>query len=218
VLRLNAISLGLLLDLLPVKRTILVVHHPKPAPLVLVVVLAALKVLLSGRATVLADGPEVVLGHASVHNRHNTVGVPVLVLHLVLALESSAVLEVDATLVHQLLALVLLGVDRGITVQTLDLIVRLHVLLEVHVSEHDTGLDADHHKNTTKRIPRILLLVGVFHLLLHKELAQGEEKEQELQQPLDFVFSVVKVETEDAHHANHEDPGLEDVYLDLKSI
>ena len=142
----HAVSGFGLLDGQAVEGALGIVHEAETGAGLRVVVVAALERIGRAGAAVQADGEELVLGWrglVGVDDGSNAERVEVLEAHGLGGVEGGAFGEIHATGIHELLTLGGGDVDIGVDVQIVDLVVGLHVVPEVHVSEDGSGSHGD---------------------------------------------------------------------------
>merc|ERR1719272_30562 len=177
-----------------------------------VVELTAAEVRGHATAAIDANRPEVVGCKlaVTVDDWCHTVQVQVLETHCLLHVQTSAVGKVDSSSIHQLLALFAGRVDRRVGVQVLNVVERLHVVPEVHVSKDCCEADSDEERECSVCVPH---WVAVARLCpVGKEATHdGSAEAGEHHHPAHRWMLVVHGEGHDRVQCRKHEPWEEDV-------
>mmetsp|Transcript_94557 Transcript_94557/g.271192 ORF Transcript_94557/g.271192 Transcript_94557/m.271192 type:complete len:352 (+) Transcript_94557:3-1058(+) len=213
--RLDVVSCLGLLHSQPEEGPLVVTHKAEPRTRMGVVELTAAEVGRDPAAAIHTNSPKVVGCELllAMDNGRDAVQVQVLEAHGFAHVQPRAIRKVDTPRIHQLLPLLTGGIHRWVRIEVLDVIERLHVEPEVHVSEDRRGNGGNAERDGGEGIPHLVapLLLG-----RHREEARGagRHQTQDDEEPSEDGLLVVQGEGHAREDTAEDKPRHEDVRAD----
>jgi len=125
------------------------------------------------------------------NNWGNAIQVQVLEAHCFFPIEAGAIAEVHTSCIHQLLPFLSRWVDRGVSVEVLNVVEWLHIVPEVHVAK-DAGQErSDKESQSCKRVPH-WVSITLFGSVCKKRCHNDEQEAQAYNEPRPGWMLIVK--------------------------